>query len=75
LTIPVIITSSSDEKLAKAKKPGAGHLLNYCTTPNWDAEVLCITKDQEETSFLKPVALKLLPSLSTVPDLMGYSMQ
>jgi len=33
----VIITSSSDEKLAKAKALGADELINYRTTPDWAA--------------------------------------
>ena len=35
----VISTSSSDRKLAVAKKLGADHLINYTTTPDWEAEV------------------------------------
>ena len=31
-----IITSSSDEKLARAKKLGAHETINYKTTPNWE---------------------------------------
>lgn len=31
-----IITSSSDEKLARAKKLGAHETINYKATPNWD---------------------------------------
>ena len=31
----VIITSSSDEKLEKAKSLGADHLINYRATPDW----------------------------------------
>ena len=34
--IQAIITSSSDDKLAKAKKLGAAHGINYKTTPDWD---------------------------------------
>lgn len=30
-----VITSSSDEKLARAKALGADHLVNYRTTPDW----------------------------------------
>jgi len=33
----VIVTSSSDEKLARAKALGADHLINYRTTPEWGA--------------------------------------
>ncbi|MGE3854480.1 MAG: NAD(P)-dependent alcohol dehydrogenase [Planctomycetota bacterium] len=39
----VIITSSSDEKLARAKAMGADEGINYRTTPEWDAEVLELT--------------------------------
>jgi NADPH:quinone reductase-like Zn-dependent oxidoreductase len=33
----VIVTSSSDEKLARANALGADHLINYRTTPEWGA--------------------------------------
>ena len=39
----VILTSSSDEKLARAKKLGADVLINYRTTPDWSAAVLAAT--------------------------------
>ncbi|HEX5229361.1 MAG TPA: NAD(P)-dependent alcohol dehydrogenase [Bryobacteraceae bacterium] len=39
----VIITSSSDEKLARAKALGADETINYKTTPAWDQEVLRLT--------------------------------
>lgn len=39
----VIITSSSDEKLARAKTLGADHTINYKTSPDWEAEVLKLT--------------------------------
>lgn len=39
----VILASSSDEKLERARQIGADHLINYCTTPDWDAEVLKLT--------------------------------
>jgi NADPH:quinone reductase-like Zn-dependent oxidoreductase len=34
-----IVTSSSDEKLARAGKLGADHLVNYRTTPEWSGAV------------------------------------
>ena len=34
-----LITSSSDEKLARAEKLGADHLVNYKTTPDWSKPV------------------------------------
>ncbi|MGP0076255.1 MAG: zinc-dependent alcohol dehydrogenase family protein [Bryobacteraceae bacterium] len=39
----VIITSSSDEKLARAKALGADETINYKTTPDWDQEVRRLT--------------------------------
>jgi NADPH:quinone reductase-like Zn-dependent oxidoreductase len=39
----VIITSSSDEKLARAKALGADETINYKTNPDWDKEVLRLT--------------------------------
>ena len=38
-----IITSSSDEKLARAKALGADHLVNYRTTPEWSKPVKAAT--------------------------------
>ncbi|KOS05320.1 alcohol dehydrogenase [Flavobacterium akiainvivens] len=39
----VIVTSSSDEKLAKAKALGADEVINYIKTPEWDKEALRLT--------------------------------
>lgn len=39
----VIVTSSSDEKLARAKALGADATINYRRTPSWDQEVLALT--------------------------------
>jgi NADPH:quinone reductase-like Zn-dependent oxidoreductase len=39
----VIITSSSEEKLARARALGAAHGINYRGTPDWDKEVWRIT--------------------------------
>ncbi|KEI37402.1 uncharacterized protein L969DRAFT_89950 [Mixia osmundae IAM 14324] len=39
----VIITSSSDEKLARAKKLGAWETINYSTTPEWSTKVRELT--------------------------------
>ena len=38
----VIVTSSSDKKLARAKAMGADEGINYKTTPEWEKEVLRI---------------------------------
>jgi NADPH:quinone reductase-like Zn-dependent oxidoreductase len=40
----VIITSSSDEKLARAKHLGADETINYKTTPDWERRVFEITE-------------------------------
>jgi NADPH:quinone reductase-like Zn-dependent oxidoreductase len=39
----VILTSSSDDKLAVGQRLGADHLLNYRTTPEWHREVRSLT--------------------------------
>ncbi|KAI5456965.1 hypothetical protein BGZ63DRAFT_495097 [Mariannaea sp. PMI_226] len=39
----VIITSSSDEKLKRAKELGASHVINYKKNPDWEVEVLRVT--------------------------------
>ena len=39
----VILTSSSDEKLARGRALGADETINYKTTPEWDEEVLRLT--------------------------------
>jgi NADPH:quinone reductase-like Zn-dependent oxidoreductase len=40
----VIITSSSDEKLERARALGADYLINYQTEPEWDKKALEITE-------------------------------
>lgn len=44
LGLKTIITSSSDEKLKRAKSLGATHTINYRSTPKWDEEVMHLTK-------------------------------
>jgi NADPH:quinone reductase-like Zn-dependent oxidoreductase len=41
--IAAIITSSSDEKLARAKTLGAAHGINYKTTPDWEKAAVAFT--------------------------------
>ncbi|RKL14565.1 hypothetical protein BFJ70_g15724 [Fusarium oxysporum] len=48
-----IVTSSSDEKLAKAKDLGATHGINYRTTPDWAAEAMKITTARVSITSLK----------------------
>jgi NADPH:quinone reductase-like Zn-dependent oxidoreductase len=40
----VIITSSSDEKLAQARQLGAGYTINYKETPDWGKSVRQLTR-------------------------------
>jgi NADPH:quinone reductase-like Zn-dependent oxidoreductase len=42
----VIVTSSSDEKLARARQLGADETINYHSTPEWDREVLRLTNNR-----------------------------
>jgi len=44
LTWVAIVTSSSDEKLVRAKELGADHVINYRTTPEWQDRVMQITE-------------------------------
>ncbi|KAF1998578.1 alcohol dehydrogenase zinc-binding domain-containing protein [Amniculicola lignicola CBS 123094] len=39
----VIVTSSSDDKLARCKALGATHLINYAKNPDWDQEIVRLT--------------------------------
>jgi NADPH:quinone reductase-like Zn-dependent oxidoreductase len=41
--VRVIITSSSDEKIARAKRLGADDTINYKTTPDWEKAVMELT--------------------------------
>ncbi|HWF47163.1 MAG TPA: NAD(P)-dependent alcohol dehydrogenase [Bryobacteraceae bacterium] len=38
-----ILTSSSDEKLARARQLGASETINYKANPDWDKEARCLT--------------------------------
>lgn len=42
----VIVTSSSDAKLERAKKLGASTTINYRTNPDWDSAVLSATSNE-----------------------------
>jgi NADPH:quinone reductase-like Zn-dependent oxidoreductase len=41
--LEIVITSSSDEKLARAKQMGAHHGINYKTTPDWEKAAVKLT--------------------------------
>ncbi|KAK1687408.1 zinc-binding dehydrogenase [Colletotrichum godetiae] len=56
----VIITSSSDEKLEKAKALGADYTVNYRTTPNWDDKVNEVTNGEGANLILETGGAKTL---------------
>jgi NADPH:quinone reductase-like Zn-dependent oxidoreductase len=41
--IQAVVTSSSDDKLARARSLGADHGINYKTTPDWDKAAMEFT--------------------------------
>ncbi len=49
----VIVTSSSDEKIARAMALGATHGVNRSRTPDWDAEVLRLTEGRGADHILE----------------------
>jgi NADPH:quinone reductase-like Zn-dependent oxidoreductase len=57
----VIITSSSDVKLERAKALGADDLVNYTKTPEWAAEVLRLTGGRGADKVVETAALGTLP--------------
>ena len=60
LGVYVIITSSSDAKLRRAKELGADYLINYHTTPNWEETVLSFTDGVGVDAVLETVGGKNL---------------
>jgi NADPH:quinone reductase-like Zn-dependent oxidoreductase len=57
----VIITSSSDEKLERARALGADHGINYKTTPDWDKAVLELTGGQGADHVIDTGGVGTLP--------------
>ncbi|KIY67741.1 alcohol dehydrogenase superfamily protein [Cylindrobasidium torrendii FP15055 ss-10] len=62
----VIVTSSSDAKLAYAKKLGATHGINYTTTPAWEDEVLALTSGKGVDHILEVTGGSIIQSLKAV---------
>lgn len=62
----VIVTSSSDNKLALAKKHGATHLINYNKTPEWEKEVLKLTNGVGVDHVLEVSGVTLSQSVQAV---------
>lgn len=50
-----IVTSSSDEKLQRAKALGATHTINYKTHPDWEKEALALTNKEGVDQILEVV--------------------
>jgi NADPH:quinone reductase-like Zn-dependent oxidoreductase len=48
-----IVTSSSDEKLDRAKTLGATHTINYNKTPDWEKEALALTNKEGVDQILE----------------------
>lgn len=78
----VIVTSSSDEKLARAKALGAAEGINYKTTPVWSKRVLELTNGRgadvivdvggKSTLKMSAQCLAWYGTLSVVGGLTGY---
>lgn len=56
----VIITSSSDEKLAQAKELGADYTINYRTNPDWEKTVMEVTNNHGADIVLETGGAKTL---------------
>lgn len=57
----VIATSSSDQKLARAKQLGASDVINYRVTPEWDQEVLRLTNGRGADCVVEIGGVNTLP--------------
>jgi NADPH:quinone reductase-like Zn-dependent oxidoreductase len=57
----VIITSSSDEKLVRARSLGADETINYKTTPDWEKRVLELTDGQGAEHVIDTGGVGTLP--------------
>jgi NADPH:quinone reductase-like Zn-dependent oxidoreductase len=65
----VILTSSHDEKLARGKALGADEVINYRTTPGWDAAARALTGGRGVDHILEVGGAKTLPtSLNAVRE-------
>ena len=63
----VIVTSSSDEKLERARHLGADEVINYQRTPDWDQEALRLTSGKGVDHVIEVGGLATLPrSLNAV---------
>jgi NADPH:quinone reductase-like Zn-dependent oxidoreductase len=58
----VVLTSSHDEKLARGKALGADAVINYRTTPEWDAAARALTGGRGVDHILEVGGAKTLPT-------------
>jgi len=70
----VILTSSSDEKLERARALGADHTLNYRSIPEWGAEVVKLTGGPR-TLPQSIAACRLGGQVSLIGTLTGFAGQ
>jgi len=68
-----IITSSSDEKLARAKALGAHELINYRKTPEWDVQARTLTNREGVDKIIEvggsntmPLSLKAVRTFGAI---------
>jgi len=76
----VIVTSSSDEKLQRARELGADETINYKTTPYWSAKVLELTGNHGADIIVEvggkgtiPQSAKSLAEFGTIAIIGGVS--
>ncbi len=68
----VVVTSSSDAKLAEMKKQGADFGINYRTTPDWGQAVLDVTGGRGADIVLENVGRRTLDQSLTGTAVNGY---
>jgi len=68
----IIITSSSDEKLERARAMGAHETINYKTTPDWEKKVLELTGRQGVDHVVEVGGVGTLPKSTRAVRLGGH---
>jgi NADPH:quinone reductase-like Zn-dependent oxidoreductase len=68
----VIVTSSSDAKLARVREMGASDLINYKTTPAWDKRVREVTGGQGVDTIVEVGGAGTLPLSTRAIKVGGY---
>ena len=68
----VIVTSKSDDKLARAREMGASELINYMTTPAWDKRIRELTDGKGVDMIVEVGGAGTLPTSLKAARLGGY---